>query len=165
LRDGKGTTYEGGLRVPAIFRWPGRIPAARKSDAVAANFDLLPTFARLAGAPLPAGRILDGRDIWPLLSAETDRSPHQHFHYMSGSPDGQVNYRGIRNERWKLLVATDGEGGVTGKELYDLGADVGERFNRLEQHPEIAQELAAAAGVFYRKLRSQLRPAGWRAAP
>ena len=68
LREGKGNTWEGGVRIPAIFRWPGKIPAGRRTDAIAANFDLMPTFARLVGADLPRDRVLDGRDLWPLLA-------------------------------------------------------------------------------------------------
>ena len=163
LREGKGTTWEGGLRVPGIFRWPGTIPAGRRTEAVAANFDLLPTFARLAGAALPQDRILDGRDLWPLLAGETNRSPHQYFHYLGGSPEDQVNYRGIRDDGWKLVLTVGRDGKIAGQQLYDLGADIGEKFDRMKQHPEIAHRLAAAAQEFYDELRSHLRPAGHRA--
>ena len=71
LRDGKGSTWEGGVRVPAIFRWPGRIPPARRTDAVAGNIDLLPTLTAIAGAQLPKDRTLDGRDLTGLLNGES----------------------------------------------------------------------------------------------
>jgi arylsulfatase A len=170
LRDGKGTTWEGGVRVPGIFRWPGTIPAGRTTNAVAGNLDLLPTFARLASTGpdghgtktlkvRPTGTI-DGRDLWPVLSGETDRSPHEHFHYLGGSEEGKVNYRGIRDERWKLVLSVDAGGRVKGEELYDLGADVGEKFNRFDRHPEIAARLAMAAQTFYDELSRNVRPAG-----
>lgn len=165
LRDGKGSTWEGGVRVPAIFRWPGKIPAGQRTEAIAGNHDLLPTFARLAGVPVPDDRVLDGRDLWPLLSGETAHSPHRYFHYFGGSPGGQANYRGVRDERWKLVLAVDRDGQVAGQELYDLGADVGERFDRIEQHPEIAGRLSATAQEFYDQLRQNLRPAGHRVRP
>jgi arylsulfatase A-like enzyme len=165
LREGKGTTWEGGVRVPAIFRWPGKIPAGQRTDAIAGNIDLLPTLARLAGAALPAGRILDGRDLWPVLGGRTPASPHPFFHYLGGSAEGQVNYRGIRDDRWKLVCQVGRDGQVTGTELYDLGADMGERYNRLKQHPEIAVRLEAAAREFHRELRANLRPAGRLARP
>jgi arylsulfatase A len=160
LREGKGTTWEGGMRVPAIFRWPGKIPAARSTDVIAGNLDLLPTFAHLAGAPLPADRVLDGRNLWPVLAGETERSPHEYFHYFGGSPAGAVNYRGIRDARWKLVLNVTKDGKVAGQELYDLGADVSEKFDRLPQHPEIAQRLATVAQEFYNELLKNIRPAG-----
>ncbi len=165
LRDGKGTTWEGGVRVPAIFRWPGRIPAGRRTDAVAGNIDILPTLARLAGTAAPKDRTIDGRDLWPVLSGESNRSPHEHFHYLGGSAEGAVNYHGIRDDRWKLIVTVGADGKVAGKELYDLGPDTGEKFDRLKQHPQIAQRLAVAAQAFYDELRANLRPAGKRARP
>lgn len=165
LRDGKGTTWEGGVRVPAIFRWPGKIPAGRRTDAVAGNIDILPTVARLAGTTAPKDRTIDGRDLWPVLSGESKDSPHEHFHYLAGSAEGAVNYHGIRDDRWKLTVTVGPDGKVAGKELYDLGPDTGEKFDRFKQHPEIAQRLAGAAQAFYDELRANLRPAGKRARP
>jgi arylsulfatase A len=160
LRDGKTTTWEGGVRVPAIARWPARIPPGRRTDAVAGNLDLLPTLARLAGAKIDEQRVIDGRDLWPLLSGKTEKSPHQYFHYLAGSTENQINYRGIRDARWKLVLQVDTAGKVQPRELYDLGADPSERFDRLKQHPDIAQSLTSAAEEFYTALRGNLRPAG-----
>jgi arylsulfatase A-like enzyme len=160
LRDGKGTTWDGGERVPGIFRWPGRIPAGRRTDAVAGNLDLLPTLAQLAGAALPKDRVLDGLSLWPLLAGETNRSPHDYFHFLNGSAPGAVNYRGIRDARWKLVVDVSQDGKVNGQELYDLGADVSEKFNRMKDHPDIAQRLETAAQQFYEELSKHIRPAG-----
>ncbi|MEZ5366462.1 MAG: sulfatase [Bryobacterales bacterium] len=84
FRDGKGTTYEGGMRVPGIFRFPGRIPAGQVSSEPVANMDVLPTFARLAGVELPTDRTIDGRDLWPLLSGQQKHSPHEQFYYFGG---------------------------------------------------------------------------------
>jgi arylsulfatase A len=162
LRDGKTTTWEGGMRVPAIARWPGKIAPGRRTDAVAANLDFLPTFARLAGVAPDPGRKIDGRDLWPVLAGETAASPHRYFHYIAGGPEGQVNSRGIRDERWKLVLTMEADGRVKPQELYDLGEDPGERFDRLKQRPEIAQRLSAAAQEFHSELRTHLRPAGRR---
>jgi arylsulfatase A len=159
LRDGKSSTWEGGMRVPAIFRWPGKIPAGRRIDAVAGNMDLLPTFAHLARVPAPDDRVLDGRNLWPLLTGQTTRSPHEHFHYFGGSGPGAANYRGIRDARWKLVLSVH-DGKVTGQELYDLGEDVGEKFDRIKDHPEIAERLASAAQAFYSELMQNIRPPG-----
>ncbi len=165
LRDGKGSSFEGGERVPAIFRWPGKIPPNRLTDAFAGNLDLLPTIGKLAGSKLPQDRVLDGRDLWPLLSGETDKSPHQYFHYFGGSGEGRINYRGIRDERWKLLLSVDSDSIIISQALYDLNADVSERFDRLQEHPEIAKHLNGSAQKFYDELTQNLRPAGHRIQP
>ncbi len=157
LRAGKGTLYEGGVRVPAIFRWPGKIPAGETSGVISGNHDLLPTFTELAGASVPSDRTIDGRTLWPLLSGENTETPHEFFHYMGGSSKGKVNYHGIRDERWKLMVNVNPEGEVIAKELYDLGADVGEKFNRIEQHPEIADRLRDEAQLFYIDITKNVR--------
>jgi len=160
LRNGKGSTYEGGMRVPGIFRWPGNIPPGSRTEAMAGNLDLLPTVAALAGASLPPDRLIDGRDLWPLLSGESDRSPHEYFHYFGGSGEGSINYRGIRDTRWKLLLSVDPDGRIISEALYDLHADVGERFDRLQDHPDIAEQLNSAAQNFYDNLKQNLRPLG-----
>jgi arylsulfatase A-like enzyme len=73
LREGKATAFEGGVRVPALMRWPGKIPRGKVCDELSATIDLLPTFAKLAGAELPKDRTLDGKDIWPLMSRKWGR--------------------------------------------------------------------------------------------
>ena len=162
LREGKGSLWEGGVRVPGIFRWPGKIPPGRRTDAIAGNLDLLPTFARLAGGKVPQDRVIDGRDLWPLLSGETTQSPHKYFHYFGGSAPGQANYGGIRDARWKLVVGVNKQGKVTGKELYDLGWDISERFDRMKDHPDIASRLEGEAQKFYSEFVKNIRPAGIR---
>lgn len=162
LREGKGTTWEGGVRVPGIFCWPGKIPAGRRTEAIAGNMDLLPTFAHLAGVDLSKDRAIDGRNLWPLLSGTTEQSPHDYFHYFGGSPAGQANYRGIRDARWKLVISVNAEGKVEGRELYDLGQDVGEKFDRIKDHPDIARRLEAEGQRFYEALKRNIRPMGRR---
>ena len=72
LREGKATSFEGGVREPCIMRWPGRIPADTVCDEPVMTIDLLPTIARLAGAEVPSDRMIDGRDIWPLMAGEPE---------------------------------------------------------------------------------------------
>jgi arylsulfatase A len=156
LREGKGTTWEGGMRVPCIARWPGKIRAGSECSEIAATIDLLPTFAKLAGAALPERKI-DGRDIWPLLSGEPGvKTPHEAYHYYWGN-----ELQAIRSGRWKLhfpheyrsLTGTPGQdgrpGGYTsqrcGLELYDLEADLEEQTNVASAHPEIVQQLEKLA--------------------
>lgn len=135
LRGTKGQTYEGGIRVPTIAWWPGRIPAGTATDAVTTMMDLLPTLVTLAGGELPAGRKLDGVNIWPTLTGEAgDSPPRDAFHYFRG-----LTLEAVRSGPWKLHLAKT--------ELYHLGEDVSEAHNVAAAHPEIVErlrELAAA---------------------
>ncbi|MBI1355817.1 MAG: sulfatase-like hydrolase/transferase [Acidobacteria bacterium] len=164
LRDGKGTLYEGGVRVPGIFHWPGHIPAGRVSSEPVATMDILPTFAALAGVAAPADRTLDGRDLWPLLSGRPGAaSPHEYFYYFGGrgADHGTANLRAIRQGRWKLHVRRVGaDGGFQPTELYDLHEDVSEKFNRLKLFPEIARRLLEQGERFAREIDAHRRPLG-----
>ncbi|MBI92285.1 MAG: Cerebroside-sulfatase [Gemmatimonadaceae bacterium] len=140
LRGMKGTTWEGGMRLPLIARWPGQIPAGSTCSELTTSMDLLPTLARLAGTTEPQDRLIDGRDITPLLQAkEGATSPHEVFFYY-----WQNTLQAIRNERWKLHVRR-GRDAEEVSELYDLHKDVGETTNLFEQQPEIVAELQAHA--------------------
>ncbi|MHC4601959.1 MAG: sulfatase family protein [Planctomycetota bacterium] len=97
LREGKGTTFDGGQREPCIMRWPGRIPAATVCEEPSSAMDVLPTLTKLAGAELPALRI-DGKDIWPLMSGQSGaRSPHEALFYYRGWA-----LEAVRSGKWKL---------------------------------------------------------------
>ena len=161
LRNGKGTIFEGGMRVPAIARWPGRIPANLRTDEKAANMDLLPTLEKLAGGKLPADRVLDGRDIWPLMSQPGAKTPHEAFYYFRGQRQNPnvPNIGAVRTGKWKLHVELE-DGVPDARELYDLGEDVSERFDRAKLHPEIVQRLERMAREFNRELAGQARPLG-----
>lgn len=81
-RGGKANNWEGGIRVPGVLRWPGVIPAGHEVDAATSNMDIFPTVAGLTGAPLPHDRVIDGRDLMPLLRGQSQRSAHEFlFHY------------------------------------------------------------------------------------
>jgi arylsulfatase A-like enzyme len=133
LRGRKTTTWEGGMRVPCIARWPGRIPAGHVSSAVTTSMDLFPTFARLSGATVPSDRAIDGRDITELLLGHDDGSPHEAFFYYRGN-----DLEAVRAGRWKLHVARNGE---AVEELYDLEADVGETTNVYADQAAVVAEL------------------------
>ena len=161
FRLGKGTTWEGGMRVPGIFWMPGSIPAGRVSSAVAANMDLLPTFVGLADGSLPADRVLDGRDLWPLLSGESEESPHAYFYYFAGSPAGApTRLQGIRKGRHKLRLSRGADGEFLAAELYDLLADASERFDIRERHSLLVAELLDEARRFVAELEANTRPLG-----
>ena len=142
LRGGKGSTWEGGVREPTIAWWPGRVPAGTSCDAVAANFDFLPTFVKLAGGSLPADRKIDGADISPLLFGQTKISPHEAFYYFNGS-----RLQAVRSGPWKLsVVARAGELPTATTpflpHLYNLDTEIGERTDVAAQHPEVVRRLA-----------------------
>ena len=133
LRGNKGSTWEGGVRVPTIVWWPGRIPAGAASDEIMGMLDILPTFVGLAGGTLPADRKLDGANLWPLWAGEPGaEAPRDVFYYFRG-----LTLEAVRQGRWKLHLAQG--------ELYDLVADVGETTNRAESEPETVARLRALA--------------------
>jgi len=126
LRGNKGSMWEGGVRVPAIFWAPGRIPAGSVSHEVAGNIDILPTFAAFAGAAPPRDRRIDGQDLRPLLTGAGKSRHDAYFHY-------QMNHlRAVRSGPWKLHT--------TG-ELYNLDADIGETRNVAAAHPDVVAKL------------------------
>ena len=158
LREGKATAFEGGHRVPAIARWPDHIPVGQVSDELVTSMDILPTVAGVVGTDLPAGRTLDGKDIWPILSGQPGAtSPHETFVYYL-----RRELRAVRSGRWKLhlphryntilgaSLRTDTfqgtyAGAEIGLSLFDLGVDVGETTNVASQHPEVVQRLLEVA--------------------
>ena len=138
LRNGKGSPYEAGYRLPCIVRWPGKVPAARVSNAVFATIDFMPTFARLCGFEAPADRRIDGIDQTDLLLGKRETG-REYFYF---------NRAGIRKGKWKYLkpdahfhgyAVEDGRKKVD--ELYDLEADIGERNNVAGKHPEVVASL------------------------
>ena len=159
LRGAKGTTWEGGLRVPAIVRWPGRIPPGQVSAEMATTMDLHATILALAGAA-PPRRPLDGQDIWPLL-AEGAASPREHFYYFM-----QDRLEAVRDAAWKLRIASIAEEYVsqelqTGQEpvetlLFDLRSDPYERFDVAGRHPEVVARLRSQLVRFASETGAQL---------
>ncbi len=99
LRSMKGSNFDGGLRVPAIARWPGRIPPGQVSGSVVATIDVLPTIVGAAGGRIPDDRVIDGMDILPLLEGRANESPHEAIFAMGGQ-----ELRMVRSGRWKLHV-------------------------------------------------------------
>ncbi len=152
----KGDTREGGVRVPFIARWPGRIPANQKSDEPATVMDLLPTLVRLAGGQPPADRILDGKNIAPLLTSAPDaRSPHDAVYYLRGR-----TFHGLRAGPWKYRNVRPKKSKTTQQELFNLHDDPGEQKNLVEQHPDIATRLRKQLAAFETEFRKNIRPTG-----
>lgn len=161
LREGKGTSWEGGTRVPCLMRWPGHIPAGAKSDDFFMTIDLLPTFAGLTGAALPAQPI-DGRDVWPLIARRPGATnPHEGYGIWYAQNELQAVVSG--DGRWKLVLAhryrtlagrPGGRDGIPAKyenasvaapALFELSRDVGETTDVAAAHPDVVAKLRAFA--------------------
>ncbi|GAB3938279.1 sulfatase family protein [Larkinella terrae] len=158
FREGKGTSFEGGHRVPCIIRWPGVVPAGRVCNKLLTTMDILPTLSKLTGARLPK-KSIDGVDMLALLKGDDTLNPRDHFYYYYR----QNSLEAVRKGDWKLVFAHPGrtyEGfapGVDGKPgptteshdftqaLYDLRRDPGERYDVREQNPEIVAVLEKLA--------------------
>jgi arylsulfatase A len=164
LREGKGTMFEGGCRVPAIFWGPGRVPPGTLCREPAMTIDVLPTVARLLGATLPAHKI-DGRDIWPLISGDPGAvSPQEAYYFYYGK-----ELQAVRCGKWKLHLPhgyqtmngrAGGRGGVRGKydmarieeSLFDLEKDPGETTDVREANPEVVARLRTLAAAMRKDL-------------
>jgi arylsulfatase A-like enzyme len=140
LRNGKGSCYEGGYRLPCIVRWPGKVPVGRVSDANFATIDFMPTFARLGGFDIPSDRRIDGVDQTDLLLGKR-HSGRENFYFHEA---------GVRQGNWKYLKANAFFHGYAVEndrekveELYDLEADLGERTNLAAKFPQKVAELKA----------------------
>jgi arylsulfatase A-like enzyme len=166
LRGGKGSTWEGGVRVPTLAWWPGRVPAGAVNDAVAATIDLLPTFVSLAGGTVPASPVIDGRDITPILLGQSKESAREAHFYFSG-----YELQAVRQGRWKLALVPQPEDNkkkgpkvAAGLRLYDLDAEIGEQTDVSAQHPEVVVKLKALADKMAAEIGGKTptarRPAG-----
>jgi arylsulfatase A len=142
LRGRKNTTWEGGMREPCLMRWPGRIPAGAVCRELATTMDIMPSFAGLAGADVPADRIIDGKDIWPLMAGEAGaKTPHEAFYYYRDD-----RLQAVRNGRWKLHVyRPEWQGQPHAPLLYDLANDIGEKNDVAAGNPDVVKRLQALA--------------------
>ena len=164
LSGKKGSTLEGGMREPTVIRWPGKIPAGVANDEIMTAMDLLPTFAKLAGAEIPSDRVIDGKDIWPVLTKNA-KSPHEVFFYYRDN-----NLQAVRSGEWKLHLAlvhgakgnNKGKGTSAAKPaLFNLEADIGEKNNVYADHPEVAERLRSYVKEFEEELAKNSRPAAF----
>jgi arylsulfatase len=163
FREGKATTFEGGHRVPAIAWWPGRIADGRVSDDLATTMDLLPTIAGLVGAKVPTDRVVDGKDIRPMLFGDSvNVDPYEAFFYYRGG-----RLEAVRSGNWKLHVphwyvtvdsiGNDALPGVYRRDnmplaLYDLASDPGERLDVSDRHPDVVDRL----GTLIERARAEI---------
>jgi len=147
LRGSKMMTWDGGLRVPCIVRWPGHVPAGRTSGEIATTLDLLPTFARLAGARVPDDRTIDGMDLSDFLLGRSETSPRDRVYFYC-----YTHLQAVRVGRWKLVLPRPAHpkwcgwsarmvDAVEDTELYDLETDIGESQNVAAEHPDVVKRL------------------------
>ncbi len=135
-RDGKGSYYEGGIRVPTLFRWPGRVQAGASSAAVAVSMDLYPTLLELAGVE-PQEKI-DGVSLVPVLMGRETELPQRDLFFVRRESFGRIE--GMRRGRWKLVQPKPG----AAFELYDLEADPKESNNLAARQPEVLEQMEKA---------------------
>ena len=158
LREGKGTSWDGGVREPTLMRWPGHVPAGRTCDAPMMTIDLFPTVAKLIGAKLPERKI-DGLDISEVITGKSGQSPHEVLYFYYNANDLEA----LRSGKWKLEFARQyrslegrpgGKGGkavaysqmkIPAPQLYDLDADPGQKTDVAAQNPEVMKRLQALA--------------------
>ena len=145
------STDEGGMRMPFVARWPGQIPPGTESDELTTAMDLLPTVVKLAGGDVPADRVIDGHDIWSLLSGKAiAKSPYEAFHFYFL---GQL--QAVRSGKWKLYLPLEekwdrrrwrnDQCDPCELRLVDLDADIGEEHNLAAANPEVVKRLTAYA--------------------
>lgn len=159
LSGKKGSTLEGGMREPTVIRWPGKIAAGVVNNKLMTTMDLLPTFAKLAGAQLPEDRVIDGKDIWPVLSSDAE-SPHEAFFYFRGN-----TLEAVRSGDWKLHLAAAGTNPKGSRSshpaLFNLETDISEKKNLLGSHPETVARLTSYAMAFEKELQQHRRSAAF----
>ena len=147
LRGRKGTAFEGGQREPTIAWWPETIPAGTASNELTTAMDLHPTFAALAGAKMPTDRVIDGKDVAPIILGKSGaKTPHDRFFYQQGG-----RLAAVRSGDWKLFVKG---------QLYNLKNDLAEKKNVAQASPEVVKKLRGLLADFQKDLAKNSRPVG-----
>jgi arylsulfatase len=169
FREGKGTSWEGGVREPFIIWWPGTIDSGRVIDSPVMSIDLMPTIAHLTKAQLPTNKI-DGKNVWNILSGKSKENPHLAYFFYYNTNELQA----VRYKNWKLYfphryrTLNGREGGTDGLpvdydhnilesiELYDLSSDPEEQFNIAVKHPAVVDTIKALANEMRNELGDAL---------
>jgi len=160
LRSGKGTTYEGGMRVPCIAWYPGFIPSGSKSSEIATTMDFLPTIADMTGIDLPESLLIDGKTISHILKGvPMAKSAYKVFYYYA--PNGKLE--AVRRGKWKYIMARKirigkKKWGLQEEALYDLNSDIGESNNLINKNPELVK-------IFQKQIKECLEDIGERGHP
>ena len=148
LRAMKGTLYEGGVRVPFLVSWPGKLPAAATYDPPVTSLDIFATALALAGVPVPADRPYDGVNLLPHLAGEVAAAPHERLFWRT-----MARNHAMREGNWKLVR-------MSGKpaELYDLSADLEETRDLAVEHPDITARMCATLDAWNKELINPVFP-------
>ena len=142
LKGWKGSSDDGGCRVPFVVTWPGTLPAGKETGELASLLDILPTFAALAGIEPKTPQKIDGKNIFPVMQCLPGvKSPNRYLYFAGNTP----KIVGVRDDRFKLM------GGRT-PALYDLRSDIGETTDVADDNPEVVQELQCAIKAFQKDL-------------
>jgi arylsulfatase A len=172
-RGRKGQSYEGGFHVPMIARWPGRIPAGTECGVTLMNIDLYPTILSVAGTDPPKDRIVDGRNILPMLMGQASKSPHEalffyHYDLLEGVRVGKWKYfRKLNRYVWPVPLDAAAIPNKLGKDqlghrwplLYDLSLDPGESYNVIDTYPHVGRKLERLMAQWESK--TEKNPGGW----
>ena len=164
LRDGKWTNFEGGVRVPFILRWPGKVKAGKESDAMMGLIDMLPTFCEIAGVEVPGDRVIDGVSVLPQFLGERKSQPLRDVQIVPGATiihDGwkyysakQTPYNKKDPSQWGSFQPA--EAGA----LFNLNEDIGETTDVSDQYPEVVKSLKKKMEAFMAELETTSRPVG-----
>lgn len=158
LRGRKLEWFEGGFRVPFIARWPGVIPPGTNNSELSVNYDLFPMCLKLAGAALPKDRIIDGKDILPVLKGESP-SPHDTFYYYDTRTPVAVRYRQWKYVRHHLTDIAAYWPLKQGPFLFNLDTDPNESYSLVDTEPDTATKLSSMLETFDAEMKANLR--GW----
>jgi arylsulfatase A-like enzyme len=167
LREGKGTEFEGGVRVPFIARWPGKIPAATTSNEPTMTIDLLPTLVGYAGGVVQTEPKIDGKNISAIIEAKPNaKSPQEAYYFYWGDA-----LHAVTSGKWKLHfphpylhIIEGGNDGKPGKSetrkielsLFDLNADITESKNVADQNPDVVKKLQMLGDIIREELGDSL---------
>ena len=148
LRGGKGQLFEGGVRVPFLVSWPGKLPAGKTYDQPVISLDVFASALAVAGVPLPADKPYDGVNIIPHLAGDVKTPPHERLLWRLRAKEFAV-----REGAWKL-IEPDGQSA----QLFDLASDLGEKKDLAADQPDIAQRLAASLAEWRKGLKEPVFP-------
>ncbi|SDR69713.1 Arylsulfatase A [Polaribacter sp. KT25b] len=151
LKEGKGSVYEGGFRVPMFFHWPNVVPAGKKYDFNVSAIDVYPTFARLSGAKIPEGKRLDGKNMWDNFMLNRDSHKDESI-YVLRHRNGFSDV-GIRNNEWKAVKAYRQKW-----KLFNVNDDISEKFDLSDKYPAILKNLVTQAEIWS---KSHIQPLWW----
>ena len=165
-RDRKGSSWEGGQRVPFIAHWPGTIPSGTVNNEPAMNIDLFPTLLALAGTPLPADRTIDGKNMLPMLT-ESAASPHEVLYLFNAN-----RIAGVRSGNWKLVLETQYRAAVPSFDnpdsyygpnglLFNLEVDPSETYSYAREFPEVVARLRGYLRQGQEEFQSAVLPNMW----